>query len=641
MATPSGSGFVSNYTTNVNNDVQLVYAKNIDLSGNPTHGLAANILQTDGQLIIGNTTANVYGSHAHIGKIFVNGVAAPIDGSGNIAITAASADLHTARYIVSTGGSSDGATHTTITAAYAAAVAAGGVQTVFIQPGTYTENLTLSPNVNLSAYTCDAITPNVTIIGKISASFTGTATISNVRLQTNSDFCLVLSSANATNLYLFGCNINVLSGTGISITNSAGSSAKLHLYYCSGGTAAGTLLFNKSGNCELKFYYGTFGGPGDASIVSGTGLDFNYSIFNNAVTNSGAAPMVVGNSTIFNITTSGSATISSSNSFLGVVTLAGTGTLTAANCYFGSLSPTVTALIIGAGTTANLTNCTIDSSNAAAISGAGTINYAGLNFINTSSSITVTTQTNLKAGPSETFGSSNSGLTNTLTVTNTSNTATSAANIVANVAGGTAADASHQATITAGQAWTWGLDNSDSDAWVLASSAALGTTNVMRVSTSGEINFPLQSAFFAQQSSAANDVTGSGAAYTLGTTVDLTEIFDQNSDFDPATGVYTAPVTGRCSFSVGVLVGQLTAAMTLGQINLVTSNRTFAIGYVNCAAARSVSTAADLYGWTGTCFTDMDAADTTSALIQINGGVGNTADLVTGPGTGFGGYLAC
>ncbi len=77
--------------------------------------------------------------------------------SGNPVINAnISTDLHTARFIVSAGGASDGANYTTIASAIAAAVGATGNQTVFIQPGTYIENLTLSPGIDLTAYGCDS-----------------------------------------------------------------------------------------------------------------------------------------------------------------------------------------------------------------------------------------------------------------------------------------------------------------------------------------------------------------------------------------------------------------------------------------------------------------------------------------------------
>ena len=53
-------------------------------------------------------------------------------------------------------------THTTIAAAL---TSASSGDTIFIRPGTFTENLTLKAGVDLCAFDCDALTPNVTIDG--------------------------------------------------------------------------------------------------------------------------------------------------------------------------------------------------------------------------------------------------------------------------------------------------------------------------------------------------------------------------------------------------------------------------------------------------------------------------------------------
>src|SRR5574338_1448725 len=119
----------------------VVNAKNADFTQtNPFLTGESNGLITNGQLWIGSTSTNAGGTHINVGNL-----TSP-DGSINIGYsspnitlqTSGTSDLHTARFIVSAGGAPDGANYTTITAALAAAVAAGGNQTVFIQPGTYT-----------------------------------------------------------------------------------------------------------------------------------------------------------------------------------------------------------------------------------------------------------------------------------------------------------------------------------------------------------------------------------------------------------------------------------------------------------------------------------------------------------------------
>lgn len=74
---------------------------------------------------------------------------------------------------------------------------------------------------------------------------------------------------------------------------------------------------------------------------------------------------------------------------------------------------------------------------------------------------------------------------------NTSTAASSAAQFSVEVGGTAAGDPVYQAIVTGGSTWTWGIDNSDSDAWLLAHAAALGgTTNRLRVSTAGVLSLP-------------------------------------------------------------------------------------------------------------------------------------------------------
>jgi len=88
--------------------------------------------------------------------------------------------------------------------------------------------------------------------------------------------------------------------------------------------------------------------------------------------------------------------------------------------------------------------------------------------------------------------SATSGATRTLLVSNSSNTASSQAKVQCTVAGTSAGDAYDQYTVTGTTDWTLGLDNSDSDAFVVAQGTALGTNNCIRIATTGEIPiFPI------------------------------------------------------------------------------------------------------------------------------------------------------
>ncbi len=198
-----------------------------------------------------------------------------------------------------------------------------------------------------------------------------------------------------------------------------------------------------------------------------------------------------------------------------------------------------------------------------------------------------------------------SGATLSATISNTSNTASSNATQFITVAGTSAGDAQVQYAVAGTTTWTEGVDNSDSDAFVLSASNALGTTNVIHASTAGQINYPLQPVFFATMTT-VTDVTGDGTNYTL--LWDL-EIFDVGGNL--TTGVFTAPVTGRYLLSYNILVQQ--AVATMGRTSaFVTSNR-----IIRCTSDGQF-TGNNEYSTCVIC--DMDASDTCTVTVALSGG---------------------
>jgi fibronectin-binding autotransporter adhesin len=371
-------------------------------------------------------------------------------------------------------------------------------------------------------------------------------------------------------------------------------------------------------------------------IASGTGIATTYTTDSGVATPSGNNLNVLGSGSI---TTSGAgSTLSTSLTGLtnhAVLVGAGTSTIT-------KVGPTATAgqVLQSAGAAADPAFSTatypstttvsqiLYSSATNVVSGLATANNS---ILSTNGSGVPSLGTSLSND--YTFTKATSGATTTLTVSNTSNTASSAANILAQVAGGTAADATYQSTISGGQAWTWGLDNSDSDAFALAGSATLGSTNVMRVSTAGEINFPLQPAFLAYVNTAIPNVVGDATVYTI---IFDTEVYDQNGDFNLGTSTFTAPVTGKYHFDFGVLItgGTSISAMN-GQI--VTTALTYQKGGFSSV---TLTTAALIHS---TVTVPMTAGDTaTFAIVSTDSG-GKVDDVagVTGsnPRTWVNGWL--
>jgi hypothetical protein len=114
-------------------------------------------------------------------------------------------------------------------------------------------------------------------------------------------------------------------------------------------------------------------------------------------------------------------------------------------------------------------------------------------------------------------------------------------------------------------------------------SLASATGNIMLAQDTGEINYPLQSAFQARLTSSQLNKTGDGTLYTI---VFDTETFDQNSDYNNGTGTFTAPVAGRYLFHHQVGNDQANTAIEF-ECFLETSNRQNKTDYRLCRHGRS------------------------------------------------------
>lgn len=126
-----------------------------------------------------------------------------------------------------------------------------------------------------------------------------------------------------------------------------------------------------------------------------------------------------------------------------------------------------------------------------------------------------------------------------------------------------------------------------------------------------------QPAFLAYNDTLRTNVTGAGAAYTLGTSA-LTEVFDQDSNFN-TNGTFTAPVTGRYLLTIATKVEGNTIAQT-GALALITSNRTYRNVFGRPANSNSI-------GNIITVVADMDINDTATATITVSGEAGDTSDV--------------
>lgn len=277
-------------------------------------------------------------------------------------------------------------THTTI----ASAITSAGTGDIFIRPGTYTEDFTIPPGINLIGFKGDGNIPTVTIIGKITMSAAGTASIENVRLQTNSDFSVVVSGAAASILYINNCDLNCTNNTGISFTSSDAGS-RIFCNNCTGDQGALLVkLFTKSSAGNLHFNYCRFTNTGTsvtASDWTAGNVYTRYVDWHTPVANSGTP----GGNFFYTFWDTGS---------LNVVPFSQQSTAPDGcqlnHCFISNSANAV--IDIGAGAEVKVYNTTIDCGQANTITGAGIATVSNLSFKGSGTGIGATTVTYQSTG---------------------------------------------------------------------------------------------------------------------------------------------------------------------------------------------------------------------------------------------------
>jgi hypothetical protein len=213
-----------------------------------------------------------------------------------------------------------------------------------------------------------------------------------------------------------------------------------------------------------------------------------------------------------------------------------------------------------------------------------------------------------------TVGASISGVTNTLTVTNPSNTASSAARETIVVGGATAADPTLNWNVSGVTNWEMGIDNSDSDKWKLSQGTALGTNDTIVAFTAGQVLLPRQPAFLAVVTATQSNVTGDGTVYTV---IFDSEIQDIGGNYNTATGTFTAPVAGTYFFTAAINMTGINVGHSSGIMDIVVNGTTFYHGNGGGPFQQSDGNNLD---WMATVAVPLSAGNTVTSTINIAGG---------------------
>jgi hypothetical protein len=130
------------------------------------------------------------------------------------------------------------------------------------------------------------------------------------------------------------------------------------------------------------------------------------------------------------------------------------------------------------------------------------------------------------------------------------------------------------------------------------------------------------SSFLATVGTQIDDVTGNATEYTV---VFDTEVHDYRSEYNNATGVFTALRTGKYMFSVCLSLN-VPFGSTTALIKLVTSNREYELYRGSFANQRDSGSNVT---FNGAMVADMDTADTARITVTVVGLGANTVDVRT------------
>jgi hypothetical protein len=154
---------------------------------------------------------------------------------------------------------------------------------------------------------------------------------------------------------------------------------------------------------------------------------------------------------------------------------------------------------------------------------------------------------------------------------------------------------------------------SDMTAATMRTNVGIPNHDSIVITSSGEAVNAEQPIVLAVPASSAANITGDGTTYTI---VWGTEIYDIGANFSSTT--FTAPVTGKYHVDLSFRMIGVVSGHTQANLDIVASNRT--VRAFEYGDVYSVAGAAGVLFMSGSVDVDMDAADTITTTIRVEGG---------------------
>lgn len=271
----------------------------------------------------------------------------------------------TARWIVSNVPGQG--THTTLTAAYAAASSG---DTIFLRTS-ITDSPTAKAGVDVVGFPGEQNNPQVVITGKVSITTNGNFSFSNISIVNTGDFALSISGSVSPVATLESCFLETTTSNTINFISTGGG---LNIYNSTLEVITnGTTPLNASAGAVNIFESDITGTDTPISYTAASTFQAFYTGFSNCgiTVNNASAVLKIFQCNIDNPGSSKTCVTLTNNSI---------GTIY--NCILRSGS--AAAATVSALGVLYISECTVESSAANAFTGAGSINYGGITFISTS-----------------------------------------------------------------------------------------------------------------------------------------------------------------------------------------------------------------------------------------------------------------